>query len=290
MKILTLDLGGTAIKAALMSPDGKLTDFMECPSNGKLGGEAFMKAAMEVADKYSGFDRIGISVSGQVNVNDGSILFANENIPGFTGTKVKEIFEKKYDCPVAVENDVNAFTIGEYGYGNAVGIDDIVCITIGTGVGGGIIVGGKVLYGKNGNAGELGHIITHLNGLNCACGGKGCYEQYASTTALVREAKKVDPTVQNGREIFAEFEKYKEVIDLWVDEIVVGIVGFVHTLAPSAVILGGGIMNEEYLINSVQEKLNKLLMPSYKNTVVKKAKLGSKTALLGAGKAAIDLA
>ncbi len=289
MKILTLDLGGTAIKAALMTENGELTDFFEMPSNGKQGGKAFMDAAMEAADKFSGFDRIGISVSGQVNVKDGSILFANENIPGFTGTKVKEIFETKYNCPVAVDNDVNAFTFGEANFGNGKGMNDIVCITIGTGVGGGIIVNGKILYGKNGNAGELGHVITHPNGITCACGCKGCYEQYASTTALVREAKKVDNTVKNGREIFEEFDKYKEVIDLWVDEIVIGLIGFVHTLAPEAIILGGGIMNEEYLVNSIQEKLTTLLMPSYKDTIVKKAKLGSKTALLGAGKAALNL-
>ena len=144
-----------------------------------------------------------------------------------------------------------------------------------------------------GIAGEVGHIIIHKDGLPCACGASGCYERYASTTALVREAKKVCPRCENGRILFEELnagnEAIREVIENWVSEIACGLASLIHTFNPPCVVLGGGIMNEPYLQERLNVLIRKYAMPSFlKGMILTRAKLGNKAGIMGAAKLAMD--
>ena len=294
MKILAADIGGTAIKIGEVTDSGELLSFAEHPSDAKQGGPALMERLCGLLAAYQGFDRIGISTAGQVDAFRGEIIYANENIPQYTGMKVKKLLEERFSVPTAVENDVNAAAIGEGAFGAAKGFPDFLCLTFGTGIGGGIILGGKVLRGAGGVAGEVGHLITHKDGLPCGCGGKGCYEQYASTTALVREARKVCPSCENGRVIFAELNAgnaaVKAVVDAWIEEIACGLASLIHTFNPSCIVLGGGIMNEPYIQEGLRAALASVAMGSFlKDLTLTRAKLGNKAGVLGAAKWAMEL-
>lgn len=282
MKALALDLGGTMLKIGLVSPDGAVEQFRELPSCGKQGGAALLQTAFGAADSYHGYDCIGISTAGQVDVASGSIRFANENIPNYTGTAVAALFRERYSVPVAVENDVNAAALGEAKYGAGNGFAHFLCLTYGTGVGGGIVIDGQIYHGADGVAGELGHIVVHPGGHSCACGQAGCYEQYASTTALVRMAHAVDPTVTNGRELFQKLDSLSGVVDQWVDEVALGLGSLVHVFNPHAVVLGGGIMNEDYIMAQLTKRLYPRLMSSYRGVKLAQAQRGNQAGLLGA--------
>jgi len=286
LNILALDIGGTAIKVAMVEPNGKILNSNEYPSEGKRGGEHIMKKVCQIISSYDGYDRIGISTAGQVNPNTGTIVFANENIPNYTGMKVGKIISNKFKVPVTVENDVNSAALGEAYYGAGKYYKDFLCLTYGTGIGGSILINGEIYGGSQGVAGEFGHIITHPGGLDCGCGQKGCYEQYASTTALVRKCMEEDSSFNNGRIIFEEFhkgnKKIKIIIDNWVDEIVLGLTSLVHVFNPGCLILGGGILNQEYIVKEINNKLHNQIMQSFTNVKVKKAGLGNNAGLLGA--------
>lgn len=286
MNILALDIGGTALKVAKVTSDGNILESAEYPSEGKKGGPHILNKVCEVISSYSGYERIGISTTGQVDSSTGRIIFANENVPDYTGMELGKIISEKFGVPVAVENDVNAAALGEAHYGAGKEKGDFLCLTYGTGVGGAIIINHEIYGGSKGVAGEFGHIVTHPEGLLCACGQKGCYEQYASTTALVRACMKEDPKLANGRIIFEEMKsgnsRVKDIIDLWIDEIVLGLQSLVHIFNPSCLILGGGILEQDYIIGEINNKLYKKVMPSYVQIEVKKAMLGNNAGVLGA--------
>jgi len=286
MKILAMDIGGTAIKSAIVDENDGLEGFQENATNAKNGGPYVMKRAMEIAACYEGFDAIAISTTGQVDAETGAIVYANENVPDYTGTPVKKLFEEKFHVPVVVENDVNAAAIGETHYGAGREFQDLLCVTYGTGIGGAIVFHRQIYGGSSGLAGEFGHIITHPDGRQCACGQHGCYEQYASTTALVRQARKVDPSLTNGRLIFDEWHRgntaIRMLVDDWIDEIVFGLVTLVHIFNPSALILGGGILAEPYIENEINKRLLKRVMQSYANFSVRRAQLKNTAGMMGA--------
>ncbi|MDE7015622.1 MAG: ROK family protein [Kineothrix sp.] len=146
MLTMVLDIGGTAIKSGLYD-DGELSAVRETPTDAKMGASHVVARAMELIEEYQKigrFRRIGISTAGQVDSETGRIIYANENIPGYTGTALKDVMEKKFGIPAAVENDVNAAAIGESVFGAGKGVEEFVCLTYGTGVGGAIFANGKL--------------------------------------------------------------------------------------------------------------------------------------------------
>ncbi|MBO5858382.1 MAG: ROK family protein, partial [Clostridia bacterium] len=221
---------------------------------------------------------------GQVDSEKGAIIFATDSIPGYTGTQLKQIIESKIGVPCAVENDVNSAALGEAHFGAAKGESNFICLTYGTGIGGAIFLNGKLFTGSSFSAGEFGHFVTHANGKSCTCGGCGCYEAYASAGALVRAVAEKTGRNLNGREIFAEFSnpEIKEVIDGWIDEIVVGLKGLVYIFNPTLIVAGGGIMNEKYITDEINSRLQAQIMPSFRRVEVKKAQMGNDANLLGA--------
>lgn len=287
MITMVLDIGGTAMKSGIYE-NGVLSDIREIPTEAKLGGTHVVNRAIEVIADYQKtytLQNIGISTAGQVDPVKGSIIYANENIPGYTGTMLKDIIEDTFHLPTAVENDVNAAAIGEAAFGAGKSQKDFVCLTYGTGVGGAIFTGGRLYSGSSYSAGEFGAIVTHPEDRNPQKDMfSGCYERYASTTALVKHAIDTDPALSNGRLIFARREEpeVRQIIDTWIMEIVYGLITIVHMMNPSCVILGGGVMEQPYVLQQIQEKLYQNIMPSFRHVSIQKAELGNRAGMLGA--------
>ena len=160
LRIAAVDIGGTCIKSGLWE-GGSLTDIRERDTDARLGASHVMDTVMEILAGYRDFQAVGISTAGQVNTEKGMIRYANDNIPGYTGTKVRELIENNFHVPAAVLNDVNSAALGEACYGAGKGYDDFLCLTYGTGVGGAIVIGGQVYVGCGFSAGEFGGIVTH---------------------------------------------------------------------------------------------------------------------------------
>ena len=284
MKILAFDIGGTEIKYALCDEYFNLSDQKAVPTNAQEGGKAIISRVVEIIKSYDGIDRVGISTAGQVNSAKGEIIFASDNIPNYTGTKIKETVETETGIPTAVENDVNCAALGEALFGAAKGYSDFICLTYGTGIGGGIFINGELYRGTAFAAGEVGHLITHAGGRKCTCGGEGCYETYASAKALVKSAEKLLSRPVNGKKVFECFDnpEIRKLIDGWIDEIVIGLKSLIYIFNPSLIVLGGGIMNENYIIDEINIKLQSSLMLSFKNVKAVKAAAGNSAGKLGA--------
>ncbi len=284
MKILAFDIGGTEIKYAFCDEGFYLTEKKSIPTNAHEGGRKIVDRIVKIIKEHNDIDRIGISTAGQVDSFKGEIIFATDSIPGYTGTKIKEIIETETGIPAAVENDVNSAAIGEAFFGAAKGYPNFICLTYGTGIGGAIFLNGKLFTGSSFSAGEFGHMVTHANGKKCTCGGIGCYEVYASATALVKSVEEKLHKKMNGREIFDNFQnpEIRYLIDEWINEIIVGLKGLIYIFNPPIVVLGGGIMNETYITEEINNRLQKELMQSYRNVKIVKAKMGNDANLLGA--------
>lgn len=284
MNIAVLDIGGTSIKSGIYR-NGNLEEKRETPTEAKLGGAHVMKNAIEILRSYKDFDRIGISTAGQVDSERGIIRYANSNIPGYTGTDIRGILTREFGVPVAVENDVNAAALGEAGFGAGRDYDDFLCLTYGTGVGGAIVINKKIYTGSCFSAGEFGAVLVHPENRNFQEDEfSGCYERYASTTALVKRVQKVFPELDNGRAIFARIQEkeIQELVNQWIDEIVYGLTSLIHIFNPSCVVLGGGIMKQEYIFANLESKLYHNIMPSFRNVSVRTAELGNDAGMLGA--------
>ena len=284
MKILAFDIGGTEIKYAFCDESFNLTESKSIPTNAHEGGKRIIERVIEIIKSCEGIDRVGISTAGQVDSVKGEIIFATDTIPGYTGVKIKELVEKETGIPTAVENDVNSAALGEAIFGAGRGEKSFICLTYGTGIGGAIYLDGKLFTGNSFSAGEFGHIVTHRGGRKCTCGGEGCYEAYASTTALVNDVKEKLGLSLNGREIFERFDdpEIKAVIDLWIDEIVTGLKSLVYIFNPALIVAGGGIMNEEYITQEINARLQSQLMNSFRKVRVVKAQMGNDANKLGA--------
>lgn len=287
MKIIALDIGGTAIKYAYFDGDDLIFDDVR-PSEALLGGnkvlENIISIVTEIGNQYS-YDTIGISTAGQVDSTTGTIIYANENIPNYTGMELKKILEDKFKVPVSVENDVNAAAIGEAIYGAGKGESDFLCLTYGTGIGGAIFLNHKLYKGDQGVAAEMGHMMIHPGGLPCGCGSYGCYEQYASTTALIRTAKAHNPEFYNGKTIFSAFDREnkdaRRLIDQWVKEISYGLINLIYIFNPSLIVLGGGIMTQPYIISKLNEIIKESTMPSFHGVKISLASLGNLAGVYG---------
>lgn len=286
MNILALDIGGTSIKAGICDELGNIKNAKEYPTQLSSNEKNIVEKLKTIIAEYNGFDAIGISTAGQVNSEEGYIIYANDNIPNYTGTRLKDIFVEQFKVPVEIENDVNAAALGEKSFGAGKEYEHFLCLTFGTGIGGAIVLESELYKGHRGIAAEFGHMITHPNGRKCPCGGLGCYESYASTTALVNRAKEINNDFVNGKEIFSEEHQsnleLQKVIQDWIFEVSLGLSSLIHIFNPSAIIIGGGVMEQEKLVHMVSKKVKELIMESFSDVVITKASLGNKAGMLGA--------
>lgn len=281
-KIVAIDVGGTAIKAGLWNGT-ELTLCQEWDTQALLGGQHLMNRVIQIIRTYSDYDAIGISTAGEVNTSDGSIIYANNNIPDYIGMQIKSILEGEFCVPVVVENDVNSAALGELSRGAGKGCKDFLCLTYGTGVGGCIIINGKVYSGSNYAAGSFGGIVIHPELRIGNSSLEGCYERCASTTALVQRVRMIDHTLSDGRKIFKAIHRIeiKEQIDAWIDDICTGLVTLVSIFNPERIILGGGVMAQDYVICEIRKKVRNQLSPALANVEIVQAVLGNKAGMMG---------
>lgn len=290
LKIAGIDIGGTMIKYGLVSLDGEISDGGEIPTEAEKGIENLFQKISDIIEMYPKKELLGIAVSGtgQIDGRIGKVIGGNDIIPGWIGTDLVKRLEDKFSLPAVLENDVNCAALGEKWLGAGKGKKDFICVTIGTGIGGGIIINDDILRGDTCVAGEFGHIQIIKNGLECMCGKKGCYERYASATALVRIVKEKTGFKLNGKEIFTRERAgepiFKEIVEEWIDYLTDGLSTITYIFNPSLIIIGGGITKQgDYLLNRVNKNLASKIGVNYKkNLSVKFAELGNNAGMLGA--------
>lgn len=286
MRILCFDIGGTFIKYGLCDENFNLLEKDKIPTLAENGGQSIIERVIGIIEQYDGIDRVAVSTAGQVDSENGIVVYSTDNIPYYTGMRVKSLIENKTGIPTFVENDVNSAALGEAHFGAAKGVSDFICLTLGTGIGGAIFLNNKLYKGSASSAGELGHMIIHSGGKQCTCGGEGCYECYASASALIKAVNKVSPVELNAFQIFEkeniEKPEIRSEIDKWIDEIIVGLVNIIYIFNPSMIVLGGGIMNEDYIIELIDRKIYTRLMDNFKNVKIVRPKLGNDAGMIGA--------
>jgi putative N-acetylmannosamine-6-phosphate epimerase/predicted NBD/HSP70 family sugar kinase len=190
-----VDLGGTSIKAGLVSGDGQITMTEKVATRADQGRDAVKASLLEVIGKVvaqasaQGIEPcgLGIASAGAIHTEDGTVFAATSNLPNWAGFNLRQVAEERFHLPTYVINDAHAAVLAELHYGLGRSFTDFVAITIGTGVGGGIVCNGKLLLGQHGLAGTVGHQTIRIDGRSCNCGRKGCLEAYVSTAALLQE-------------------------------------------------------------------------------------------------------
>ena len=285
MSILTLDIGGTAVKYGLSDLEGRLSHRGECPTQAELGGMHIADLVLGIVREHPEVQAVGISTAGLVETGTGTILYATDNLPGYTGLPLGELVRKACGKPVCVENDVYAAALGELAYGCGKDLHSFLFLAYGTGIGGAYVQDGILQRGVRGLAGYWGHIVTHPDGRSCTCGQRGCYEAYASTAALVREVEMRTGRETTGRRLFHEAERdpcIQGCVDAWIGEVLLGLVTLINTMDPEAVILGGGIMGEEGLADEIRRRLPDYLPPVSRDIAVRSSGLGNTAGMLGA--------
>ncbi len=289
--VIAIDIGGTKTIGSLFDENKNILEEKRFPTNPKAGPDNLLNALFNVIDelvsKYE-VDCISVGSAGRININDGSVFFASDNIPGWTGVKIKEILEERYHILTVVENDCKVAGYGEEWNGAAQGLDNYICITLGTGVGAAVKAEGKMIHGSHYSAGELGHIILHPNGRQCNCGLKGCVEQYCSGTALTKiYNEKSDSKIETGYDYF-ERVKAKEPLALevladFVDDLFNVILTLTNSYDPDRIIIGGGLIDtREYWWDQLMEKIAASPISKLFQVDVVPAALGSKAGIYGA--------
>ena len=307
---LGIDLGGTNIVAGVVDGDYKIVAVAKrktnCPRPAEeiiddmaaVALEAIEKAGLTPAD----IDAAGVGAPGSIDAVNGVVIYAN-NL-GFYNVKMAEMLKTRTGIDFFLENDANAAAYGEFVAGAGKGTKDFVMITLGTGVGSGIIIDGKIQSGFNNAGGEVGHTIIQMNGEMCTCGRQGCWEAYASATALIRQTKQAmikhndsimwdicegDINKVNGITAFDAMRKGdfagKEVVDKYIYYIAVGLTNAVNIFQPQMVCIGGGISKEgETLINPINDYLKGESYARFieEKVVVKPAMLGNDAGIIGA--------
>ena len=294
--IFSIDIGGTAVKMGLVDHQGVIHARKEASVSfdgyqTPIITTVLREGAAFLQQDNTEIEGIGVSATGQVDDTTGVVIGTNGSIPHYEGSRIKKELEAAFPVPVFVLNDANAAALGEAFTGGAKGMKNALVLTLGTGVGGGIILDGKIFGGTRGIAGELGHFTLYQDGVPCSCGKKGCFEQYASTTALVKMAKKeTGETDLNGKIIFARAAmgdaKMHKVLERWIDDIAAGISGLVHIFNPQIVLIGGGVSaQEELLIAPLRKKVLASVMPRFGEGLrVERALLSNDAGLIGAAK------
>lgn len=305
-----IDLGGTNIVAAVVNEKYELVSTAKCKTAlprpaeaivddmARLVREAVAGAGLTLAD----IDTVGVGSPGTCNADTGIVEYSN-NL-GFENLPLRDMLSQRLDSkPVYVENDANAAAIGEYLAGAAKDANSCVCITLGTGVGGGVIIDGKLFSGSNFAGAELGHTVIVVDGAPCTCGRLGCWEAYASATGLIRQTKEAmeqhpdsamwqlagSLDTVSGRTAFdamrAGDAAGKAVVDAYIAYVACGLVNVINVFQPDVLCVGGGICNEgDTLMKPLEGHIQgeRYSKHSEKQTKLCVAKLGNDAGIIGA--------
>lgn len=302
-----IDLGGTNIVAGVVNEKYEIISKAKTPTNRPRSCEAICEDMARVALEavalagltVDDIESVGVGAPGTVNSDTGVIEYSN-NLD-FYDAPVARLIRKVIDKPVYCENDANAAAYGEFVAGSAKGANNAVCITLGTGVGGGIIIDGKIYSGFNFAGAELGHMVVEVDGPKCTCGRCGCFEVYSSATGLIRMTKEsmdANPGSKmhemmgdhvSGRLAFnamrAGDEAAKGVVDKYIKYLAAGIANTINIFQPEVLCIGGGVCNEgDALLVPLKEAVNREIYTRRggKNTEIVIATLGNDAGIIGA--------
>jgi glucokinase len=306
--ILAVDLGGTQIRVALCDHGGQIFRRVACLTHAEEGRDAVLeRMLLTIAEAGDGIPpqeivAVGIGAPGPVNPTTGALLYG-PNLPGWVDVPLRNLVSERTGRPTFLGNDANLAALAERAYGAAHGIDDVVYLTISTGIGSGIICDGRLLLGTNGLAAEAGHMIVDPGGPRCGCGRRGCLEAVASGTAIARDvaariksgkkslvgklaggdlaridARIVSEAAQQGDRLAVKaFARAGRFLGM-------GIANLLHLFNPRMVVLGGSVTRAgSLLFDPMQETIRSLARPPYlEGLAIAQAALGDDVGLLGA--------
>lgn len=308
MKYIGVDLGGTNIVVGLVDEDGKIIKSLNRPTEKERGVEPIFDDIFDMCNeliKEFNLDKtnlkgVGIGTPGMIDSKNGVIVYSNNiKVDNFN---IREYAKGKLDYEISVANDADSAALGEVAAGSAKGCSNAIVVTLGTGVGGGIIIDGKIFSGFYPGGAEIGHIIIEKDGRPCSCGNHGCFEAYSSASALILAAKKKAEENKDSllyKLVEGDVEKMNakipfdaaqsgdkagsEVIEEYLDYLAVGIANLINIFKPEAILLGGGVSKqEENLTVPLTERVKKLAYGGDMPTVIKIASLGNDAGLIGA--------
>jgi glucokinase len=297
-----IDIGGTNISCGIIDELGQLVFKESIPSGGNRETIAILDDIAglinELKSKFVGkINAIGIGVPGII-AKDNDYIYYCPNI-NFVRVHMKEEIEKRTGLLTFVDNDGNLATLAEHEVGVLKGVKNAVLLTLGTGIGGGIIINDEMLRGANGLSSEVGHMVIGKNDYDCNCGKNGCFESFASASALVRytekllDESKVFSSMRNLKKINAKAivdaaktgdKLANESYSRFINYLGIGIVNLINILDPDIIALGGGLANAgEFLTKPLKEKVESLLLiDDFPHAEIKLAKLGNDAGILGA--------
>jgi len=315
---IAIDLGGTNLKGGIISNDGYISLYRLIPSEIGKGPDRILKNLIQTIGtllenaraEQKIIDGIGVATPGIIDPDFGGLTGGAENLPGWKNTPFMRIIHSKFNIPVFAHNDVTATVLAEHRHGAGKGKKNIVLASFGTGIGGGIIIDGKLYGGAAGYAGEIGHLVASFGGETCACGVKGCWEAYASLGGIVRTVRKyltdtkhlkdtlkkspIFTTIREAEDadiprlLFdAARENDRSALEI-VDEIgqytAVGVGSLINILNPELFVIGGGIAEAGAIyLGAIKKHLpNWTLKDSLESVEVVLAKLGYTAGLIGA--------
>jgi glucokinase len=293
--IIGIDLGGTNLKIALLDLSCRIKKKHIFNTSSFVQKESLIRAISDSVLKIisgSGLNKsqlagIGMGLPGPIDADRGIVHFF-PNIPGWMEVGLKKILEKGLSIPVFIDNDANLMALAEYELGAARGCKNAVCLTLGTGVGGGLILEGKLFRGSSFAAGEIGHMPINEKGPGCNCGGVACLESYIGNRRIMQLAKKIFKRQISLEELSSLADhNNKKAVRIWKkvgSRLGVALVGVVNLLNPDCIVIGGGVANAgRILFDSVEETiLSRAMIVQAKAVKVVKAKLGNDAGMIGA--------
>lgn len=305
---LGVDIGGTTISVGIVDFEGEIIAKNSIYTLADMGHEKVISRMIESINELvisskigvENIKSIGIGCPGELDRENGMVLFSN-NIDWFD-VPLKSYVENKLDLPVLIENDANCAALGEFHVGSGQRYNNMIMVTLGTGIGGSVIIDKKLYLGKNGGANIIGHTVIQMDGKQCNCGRKGCWECYASVSALIEQAVEISVKYPgsilasvrardgelNGKNIFEAVRSgdiaARELFDGYVGYVAIGMVNLVNIFDPDVIVIGGGISREkEFLIDPVTRIVEKdKYCRSIKPPFIKASKLGNDAGLIGA--------
>ncbi|MGQ9780581.1 MAG: ROK family protein [Bacillota bacterium] len=302
-----VDLGGTKIAAILVDGAGNVLNELRRPTEAERGREVVLENIVAAVRAVAGenFGRVaavGLGAPGPLNRREG-VIYQAPNLPGWQDVPVVRLLREELGCPVFLENDANAAGFGEWALGAGRGTQDMIYLTVSTGIGGGLILGGRIHHGRDDGAGEVGHMTVLPDGPRCGCGRRGCWEALASGTAIARamvealaEGRKSrvlelaggDPSAVDAALVARAAREgdalAREVLERAFYYLAVGIVNLIHLLNPEAVVIGGGVakMGEE-LFGPVRRMVAERAYPAMvRDLPIVPAALGDRAGVIGA--------
>ncbi|MDO7906844.1 ROK family protein [Paenibacillus sp. JX-17] len=292
VQVIGIDLGGTSIKGIVADETGRILLQTRRPAEAARGREAILEQLGQLLagllEQAPCAAAIGAASAGRINSESGEVVYATDNLPGWQGLQLRDWIEQRWGLPAAVDNDANAALLGEAWSGAGRGLQDVVMLTLGTGVGGANLMQGRLLRGARWSGGEWGHCVLVPGGTRCNCGRRGCAEQYVSGTALSRLAREAGAPAE-GRALFEAASRGEPaaaaVLGQYADALALLIGNIEVSLNPEVVILGGGVADSAPLW---WRALEQALARARVAQPVRPAQLGNGAGSLGAAWLALE--